>query len=131
VTLPLVRWAAPVLVFAAASAQADDGAVARGEKAFQYCFSCHSVEPAETNLEGPNLRGIFGRKIASQEGFKYSPAMRALAQRYERWSEQLLDRYMMQPEALVPKNSMNFNGLDDAAERADLIAYLRATGVSP
>ena len=37
----------------------------------------------------------------------------------------------MEPETMVPKNTMNFNGLDNAAERADLIAYLRATGVSP
>jgi cytochrome c len=63
-------------------------------------------------------------------GFKYSPAMRAFAQQYERWSGPLLERYIMAPETLVPKNTMNFNGLDNATERAGLIAYLHATGVS-
>ena len=57
-----------------------DGDPARGEKVFQYCYSCHSVQPGETNLQGPNLLGIVGRRIASQEGFTYSPALRAFAQ---------------------------------------------------
>ena len=90
----------------------------RGEKAFQYCFSCHSVQPGETNLQGPNLRGIVGRKIASQEGFQYSPAMRAFAEREGRWSEKLLDRYLAAPDKSIPKTSMAFPGIDEAGASA-------------
>jgi cytochrome c len=117
------------LIFAisASAARAEDAAE-RGEKLFQYCFACHSVQPDETSLQGPNLRGIVGRPIAAQEGFTYSPAMRALAEREGHWSEALLDRYLAAPYEMVPKTSMAFPGLDEADARSDLIAYLRSTG---
>jgi cytochrome c len=95
---------------------------------FQYCYSCHSVQPDEINLQGPNLHGIVGRRIASQEGFPYSPALRAFAQEEDRWSESLLDRYLTAPYKLVPKTSMAFPGIEAQDERADLIAYLRSKG---
>jgi cytochrome c len=109
-------------------ARADGGDPVRGEKVFQYCYSCHSVQPNETSLQGPNLYGIVGRRIASQEGFTYSPALRAFAQQEERWSETLLDRYLAAPYKLVPKTSMAFPGVEVQDERADLIAYLRSKG---
>ena len=107
-------------------AHADGGDPVRGEKVFQYCYSCHSVQPDEMNLQGPNLHGVVGRRIASQDGFSYSPALRAFAQQEERWSEALLDRYLAAPYRLVPKTSMAFPGVEAQYERADLIAYLRS-----
>jgi cytochrome c len=113
-------------VFVVAAAGADDAAVARGEKVFQYCYSCHSVEPGEMNLPGPNLRGIVGDKIAARAEFEYSPAMRAFATRDRRWSEELLDRYIARPQEVVPKTSMAFFGISEPDDRADLIAFLRS-----
>lgn len=112
-------------------ALADGGDSVRGEKVFQYCYSCHSVHPDETNLQGPNLYGIVGRRIASQDGFTYSPALRAFALWVERWSEALLDRYLATPYKLVPKTSMAFPGVEAQDERADLIAFLRSKGGPP
>jgi cytochrome c len=109
-------------------AVAGGGDPVRGEKVFQYCYSCHSVEPGEEGLQGPNLRGVIGRRIAAQEGFAYSPALRAFAEREGRWSEALLDRYIAAPDDVVPETSMEFRGLDEAGQRADLIAYLRSIG---
>jgi cytochrome c len=113
---------------AAMGARADGGDPVRGETVFQYCYSCHSVQPDETNLQGPNLHGIVGRTIASQNGFAYSPALQAFAQREKRWSEELLERYLAAPYKLVPKTSMAFPGVEAPDERADLIAYLRSKG---
>ncbi|KLK94588.1 hypothetical protein AA309_03005 [Microvirga vignae] len=113
-------------VFPGAGSPANAGDPAQGERVFQYCYSCHSVMPGETNLQGPNLAGIIGRPIAAQNDFAYSPAMRDLAARERVWSESLLDRFTAQPEAVAPMTSMQFHGVDDPAERADLIAYLRA-----
>jgi hypothetical protein len=45
--------------------------------AFQYCISCHSVDPAETGLPAPNLDGLVGRRAGSRADFEYSPAMQA------------------------------------------------------
>ncbi len=127
----IVRAAALLLLITVIGARADGGDPVKGEKMFQYCYSCHSVQPDETNLQGPNLHGIVGRRIASQEGFTYSPALRAFAQREERWSEALLDRYLAAPYKLVPKTSMAFPGIEAQDERADLIAYLRSTSGPP
>jgi cytochrome c len=117
-----------LLLLAVPPAHAGDGDPSRGERVFQYCFACHAVQPGEENLQGPNLRGIVGGPIAAQEGFDYSPAMRAFAQRETRWSEALLDRYLTAPYDLVPNTTMSFPGLREAAERADVIAYLRSVG---
>jgi cytochrome c len=124
----LVPAAALLLEITVVGAHADGGDPARGEKVFQYCYSCHSVQPGETNLQGPSLYGIVGRRIASQEGFSYSPALRAFAQQEERWSEPLLDRYLAAPYKVVPKTSMGFPGIAASDERADLIAFLRTKG---
>ena len=124
----LVTGFALLLGITAVGALADSGDPVQGEKVFRYCYSCHSVQPDEINLQGPNLHGIVGRRIASQEGFSYSPALRAFAQQEDRWSEALLDRYLTAPYKLVPKTSMAFPGIEAQDERADLIAYLRSKG---
>jgi cytochrome c len=96
----------------------------RGKAAFQKCYACHALEPGKNDLSGPTLHRILGRRIAA-EPFDYSPALRSLAKRGRRWDEALLDRYIADPEAVAPKTSMNFHGLRNPRERADLIAYLR------
>jgi cytochrome c len=110
----------------ASSPRADEAAVLRGEKVFQYCFACHSVQLGETHLQGPNLRGIVGRPIASAPGFEYSRAFQAFAQREGRWTVALLDRYIAAPQEVVPKTAMAFGGVEDRDERAALIIYLLA-----
>ena len=124
----LVPAAALLFGITVPGTRAEGGDPVRGEKVFQYCYSCHSVQPDETNLQGPNLHGIVDRRIASQEGFSYSPALRAFAQQEDRWSEALLDRYLTAPYKLVPKTSMAFPGIEAQDERADPIAYLRSKG---
>jgi cytochrome c len=117
-----------LLLIGVSPAHAEAGDPNRGERVFQYCFACHAVREGEANLQGPNLRGIVGGRIAAQAGFDYSPAMRAFAQREASWSETLLDRYLAAPYAVVPNTSMSFPGLSEAEERADVIAYLRSHG---
>jgi cytochrome c len=125
----LLRAAAFLAAFLAHGAHAA-GDPARGERVFQYCYSCHSVDPNETAiLQGPSLAGIVGRRIAGQQGFEYSPALRAFAAEHGTWSEGLLDRYVAAPQEVVPKTTMAFRGVEEAQERADLIAYLES--VSP
>ena len=119
-------------VLALLAATMPNGALAagdpvRGEHVFQYCYSCHTVDPNEkATLQGPDLVNIVRRRVAGQTGFDYSPAMRAFADRHGVWSEDLLDRYIADPESLVPNTMMNFGGLDDPQERSDLMAFLKA-----
>jgi cytochrome c len=95
-----------------------------GERAYQKCYSCHSLEPGKNDLTGPSLHKIVGRSVAAQPGFDYSPALRRFAERDPLWTVELLDRYVTDPEALVPGTSMTFHGIKDEQERKALIAYL-------
>ena len=96
---------------------------APGERAFQKCYGCHTLEPGRNDLSGPTLYRIVGRPVAA-EPFDYSPALRSFALREPRWTRQLLDRFAYDPEALVPGTSMIFHGIADEMERRALIDYL-------
>ncbi len=73
---------------------------------------------------GPSLKGIVGRKPASEQGFDYSEAMRAYAKGHKKWSKEELDAFLADPQHVVPRNEMGFFGMRDAAERKALIEWL-------
>lgn len=98
------------------------GDAARGEKRFKECAACHSVALGHNGI-GPSLHGIVGRKAASLDDFRYSRAMRRSG---ITWTAQTLDRFIADPQKLVPANRMPYAGLTDPNARADLIAYLEA-----
>ena len=123
--LVLIVAAGVLLAGANASAQGDP---VRGKVAFQKCYACHSVEPGERGLAAPNLRGVVGRPVAGVPGFAYSAALRSLKRREPVWTAELIDRYVADSESVAPGTTMPFLGMTNARERADLIAYLRATG---
>ncbi|HEX6014581.1 MAG TPA: c-type cytochrome [Geminicoccaceae bacterium] len=110
----------------ASPAAAADGDPARGERAFQRCYACHSVDPSETGLEGPNLHGVVGRPAGAVDGFAYSEALQARAADGLVWDEAALDAFLADPQGFLPDNAMGFFGLRDEDARADLIAYLKA-----
>lgn len=112
--------------------QASDAELmALGERAYQKCYSCHALEPGKNDLQGPTLHHIVGRPIAAETGFTYSPAMRRFAETERSWGKGLLDKFVADPEGLVPGTSMTFHGVSDANERKALIAYLdRQTSAS-
>ena len=109
-----------VLGLGAAPALAQDAA--KGEKIFKRCTSCHTVEAGGRNKIGPNLNGIFGRKIASVEGYRYSKAFKASD---IVWDEENIDGFVEAPKKFIPKTKMRFSGLRKEADRANLIAYLK------
>jgi cytochrome c len=103
---------------------AGTGASARaagGEDVFNdNCAVCHSVEPGVQKL-GPSLAGVVGRKSASLPDYPYSPAMAAAN---KVWTRPVLDKYLTNPQAMVPGTKMTFPGLKSAKERAALLDYL-------
>lgn len=101
-----------------------DGDVAKGEKVFKKCTACHAVGVDAKNKVGPELNGIVGRKVASVEGFKYSPAMIEFGAGDKVWDDETLHTYLADPKGVVPKTKMAFAGLKKDDERDDVIAYL-------
>ena len=96
-----------------------------GERAFQKCYSCHSIDPRETGLSGPSLAGVVGRRAASLAGFQYSAAMKKAGADGLVWTEDALDRYLADPLEMIPETTMSFPGLRSAAERRAVIDYLK------
>jgi len=99
------------------------GDAKRGAQLFRQCAACHSLQPDE-HLTGPSLARIPGHKAGTTPGFqRYSDALKRSGLT---WDDATLERWLTNPEALVPGNSMTFPGVRDAQAREDLIAYLKA-----
>lgn len=91
----------------------------RGKIVFnKRCTGCHAID---ANREGPELRGVFGRKAGTLPGFNYSTALKASA---ITWNEDSLDKWLSDTDAAVPGSDMEFRVVK-AIERLDLIAYLK------
>jgi cytochrome c len=108
-----------VALFAAAWPSAD---AAAGEEIFsRRCASCHSNEAGE-NMTGPYLHGVVGRAVDTATDFGgYSGELELHA---DVWSPENLNLFLHAPDEFAPGTAMNFGGLEDAQDRADLIAYL-------
>jgi cytochrome c len=118
-----------ILLLPAALAAAQTGDPGRGERVFQRCYACHSVDPNDSaKLQGPSLYRIIGRPAAAVAGFSYSDAMKEKGASGLVWDLETLDRYIADPESVVAGTNMSVPPLRDSQERADLLAYLARSG---
>jgi len=99
-----------------------------GEKVFNKCKACHTVDEGGKNKLGPNLWNIVGAPIAAKDGYKYSKALKAYAEEAGNWNEENLIAWLKKPKGLVKKTKMIFAGLKKADEITNLLAYLKSNG---
>ena len=111
--------AAAALIALAAPARAAD-ATAGGKVFATECGECHSVREGK-DKKGPSLFGIVGAKAAQREGWVYSDALRGAN---ITWTPDKLASYLENPKKLVPGGKMKYDGLPDAKQRDDLLAWL-------
>jgi cytochrome c len=111
--------ASAILVGLATSAHAQDAAA--GAKEFLICKACHQIGPGAKIAIGPVLNGVVGRKAGTYPGFEYSPANKDSG---IVWTPEELDKYLTNPQAVVPHTKMVFPGIKDDKKRQDVIAYL-------
>ena len=109
---------ATVLVVQQAAPSFAAGDAAHGAKVYQDCTICHSLDKNEI---GPMHRDVFGRKAGTVAGYDYSAALKASN---IVWNDTTLDKWLTDPQALVPGTKMTFS-VDDAQDRADVIAFLK------
>ena len=82
------------------------------------CGGCHALD---RDKEGPRLGGVYGRKAGTIDSFQYSDALKNSK---VVWSDETLERWLTNTEALVPNNDMTFH-VESAEERKAIIAYLK------
>jgi cytochrome c len=95
---------------------------ASGQLAFNNaCRTCHVAREGDNRL-GPNLHKVVGRKAGSLPGYNYSSAMKEAG---FVWDEEKLERFIANPDELVPGNSMKpYSGLASRDDRTKIIAFL-------
>jgi cytochrome c len=88
-----------------------------------HCRTCHSAKEGDNRL-GPSLGDIVGAKAGTRPGYAaYSEAMKTSG---VTWDEATLDRFIANPDEVVPNNNMKpFKGVPDAAVRKRIIASLK------
>jgi cytochrome c len=95
---------------------------ASGQQAFNNaCRTCHMVREGDNRL-GPNLHKIIGRKAGSLPDYGFSSAMKEAD---FVWDEEKLDRFIANPDEVVPGNNMKpYGGLSSSEDRKKIIAFL-------
>jgi cytochrome c len=119
----LVSLAAAAATGAGAEASATAGS---GQAAFNnHCRTCHSTKEGDNRL-GPSLYGIVGAKAGSRSGYANSSG--AMKGSGITWDAAMLERFIANPDEVVPNNAMKpFKGVPDAAVRQSIIAYLSSS----
>lgn len=105
------------LPFTNALPQEEDGKVAFNSN----CRTCHSMDEGDHRL-GPSLHDIVGREAGSSEGYGFS---RAMKESKVVWNAETLDRFIRNPNGVIPGNNMKpYGGISDAKLRARIVSYL-------
>ena len=116
-----IALAALLAQLASVGAAQAAGSVSAGAQVYaNQCAMCHSNQPGGQGI-GPSLAGVYGKPAASQAGYDFSPALKAA---HLIWNDATLNKFLAAPQATVPGTKMPYAGLTNAAQRANVIAYL-------
>lgn len=97
----------------------------KGAQVAAKCKACHNFDAGGPNRTGPNLFGIVGATVTHKPDFSYSTALVAKKAEWPTWTEAELHQFIENPKQTVPGTKMQFNGVRDPKDRADLIAWLK------
>lgn len=116
--------AAVFLAWGAVAAGAQDKAAGDGELLYNNaCRTCHTTREGDDRL-GPNLANVVGRKAGSLPDYAYSESMKKAELT---WDEATLDKFIENPDAVVPGNNMKpYSGMTSAEDRKTIVAFLKS-----
>lgn len=119
------QWSARDGAALRASAAADAPApqdASRGAEVYRACAVCHSLAPGDHSRAGPSLYGVFGRPIASAEGYAFSDALKGMD---IVWTpETVAELFTHGPDAYTPGSRMPDQRVTDPADRQALVDYI-------
>lgn len=125
----IVMLSAMAYALSSSSSLSQDGASQEQQQVFNNaCRSCHTIREGDNRL-GPNLFKVVGRKAGSLPDYNYSTAMKGAD--FD-WDEEKLERFIANPDEVVPGNNMKpYGGLASADERKKVVAFLRSVTTRP
>jgi cytochrome c len=98
-----------------------------GAQVFRACVACHTLSPDEGNKAGPSLAAIFGRKIASLPGYRYSDALKAMD---IVWTPETVSKmFEVGPMQYTPGTKMPEQKIGSAEDRHALMEFLKKATV--
>lgn len=93
-----------------------------GAEVFRACVACHTLSPDEGNRAGPTLAGIFGRRIATLPGYRFSEALKHLD---IVWTPETVAKlFEVGPATYTPGTKMPEQRIGAAEDREALVKFL-------
>ena len=114
--------AASFVGFSAQTVQAE-GNAADGEKVFNRCKVCHTIDEGGAPKQGPNLFGVYGRAAGSTTPGSLDSGK--LPESGVVWDEATLTEWLAAPSKFIPGVKMTFR-VTKAEDVENVIAYLKA-----
>mgnify|MGYP002037559550 CR=1 FL=1 len=99
-----------------------------GEKVYKKCGTCHNFKKNSKSKVGPNLWDLINRPKGGADGFAYS---KVLIDHGGKWTYEELNNFLYNPKKYIEGTKMNFVGLKNAQDRADVIFWLRSQSDNP
>jgi cytochrome c len=98
----------------------------RGAEVFRACVACHTLSEKEPQRAGPSLARLYGRRIASLPGYRFSDALKAMD---IVWTPDTVSKlFELGPNAYTPGTKMPEQRIGSAEDRKALTDFLgRAT----
>jgi cytochrome c len=119
----IIGWALWTMILLRA-ARADGVDLAVAEAQFKKsCGTCHVAAADAARRQGPNLFGVVGRQAGEATGFQYSEAF-AKGSGGIVWDEGTLDRWLADPQSVIPGSIMVYKQADPDKRRL-VIEYLK------
>ena len=87
------------------------------------CRTCHTINEGD-NRWGPNLYKIIGRQAGSLPDYNYSSALKGAG---FVWDKEKLERFIANPDEVVPGNNMKpYGGLASTDDRTRIVSFLQS-----
>ena len=98
----------------------------RGAQIFRACVACHTLSEKEVQRAGPTLAGLYGRRIASLPGYRFSEALKHMK---IIWTPETVAKlFEVGPNAYTPGTKMPEQRIGSPEDRKALTDFLaRAT----
>ncbi|MGX0966132.1 cytochrome c [Bradyrhizobium japonicum] len=94
----------------------------RGADVFRACVACHTLSTTDVPRAGPTLAGLYGRKIASLPGYRFSDALKTMD---IVWTPETVAKlFEIGPNAYTPGTKMPEQRIGSAEDRRALTEFL-------